>query len=237
MGSDLLGRFTISTKIGFFPGAGQPEHSLDPARLRAALEQTNRELGRAPDLVFLHNPERSLQGATPDAARETLAQACAAMEDAKIWGLCEDWGVSTWQPSLLLEAIDTTVPRPAALMIRCGLRVDIHTLDAAEALAERWSDHSTQVWGMSPFGGNASDPVWSRFDAGVFLREASSHLTQAQAAFRTAYHLPQVNTIAVGTDDPAHLRELVDALPFELDEQAVLRYRALHHGRTTPQPA
>lgn len=237
VGRDLLHRFTISTKVGFFPGPGAAEHSLDPARLRKALEQTNRELGCAPTIVFLHNPERSLTGTSSEAARCTLAVACAAMEDAKTDGLCEDWGISTWDPSPLLNSIDATTPRPAVLMIRCGLLVGVHTLQSAESLADHWSDDATRVWGMSPFSGNASDPVWSKFDARVFLRAPQDDLSQAQAAFRVAYRLPQVSTVAVGTDDPTHLGELTDALSYEVDEQAVHQYRELLHRKRRPQSA
>lgn len=188
-------------------------------------------MGRAPDLVLLHNPERSLRENAAETALDTLAQACAVLEDARDTGLCGSWGVSTWDPSPLLGAIDADVPKPAVLMIRCGLLVGVHTLRAAESLAHQWSDHNTQVWGMSPFSGNAHDPIWSKFDARVFLRDHPSHVTQVQAAFRTAYHLPKVSTVAVGTDDPVHLRELVDALNFEVDEQTILRYRGLLMGQ------
>ncbi|MER6086805.1 aldo/keto reductase [Streptomyces bluensis] len=235
VGRDLLHRFTISTKVGFFSGRGAAEHSLDPARLRKALEQTNRELGCTPRIVFLHNPERSLTGTSPEAARSTLAVACAAMEDAKTDGLCEEWGISTWDPSPLLNSIDATAPRPAVLMIRCGLLVGVQTLQSSESLAEKWSDETTRVWGMGPFNCNASDPVWSKFDARVFLRSPQDKLSQAQAAFRVAYRLPQVSTVAVGTDDPTHLRELADALSYEVDEQAVHQYRELLHRRAHSQ--
>ncbi|WP_409473415.1 aldo/keto reductase [Streptomyces sp. HC307] len=230
VGRGLLDRLTISTKVGFFPRPGGAEHSLDPARLIGALEQTNHELGRAPDLVFLHNPECSLRDTATEVARDTLAQACAALEDAMHKGLCGAWGISTWGPSPLLDAIDAAVAKPAVLMVRCGLFVGVHTLRAAESLARQWSDHKTQVWGMSPFSGNAHDPVWSRFDARVFLRDPPGPVTQMQAAFRAAYDLPTVSAVAVGTDDPVHLRELVDALTFEVDEQAVLQYRDLLLG-------
>ncbi|MFK8909432.1 hypothetical protein [Streptomyces sp. YS-3] len=68
---DLLPNFSLSTKVGFFPGG----HSLDPARLRTAVEQAVKDLGREPDLVFLHNPEHSAS----DTGR--LGPACAALAD------------------------------------------------------------------------------------------------------------------------------------------------------------
>lgn len=133
--TDLLPRFTLFTKVGFFPVAGQAEHSLDPGRLRESMEQTNHDLGRAPDLVFLHNPERSLTG-LPDAGRDALRVACAALE----------------------------------------------------------------------------------------------------AAFRAAYWLPRVGRMAVGTDNPSHLRELVNALRYEADSTSVSTYRQLLLERAGRQP-
>jgi aryl-alcohol dehydrogenase-like predicted oxidoreductase len=126
LGSGLLDRCSLSTKIGFFPRHdGTAEHSLDAARLRQALEQTNRDLRRAPDLVFLHNPERSL------------------------------------------------FPAPRGV----------------------------------------------------------------QAAFRAAYHLPPVATVAVGSDDAEHLRELVDALHLNANEATVRQYRKLLRDHSRRQRA
>ncbi|MEV7796884.1 hypothetical protein AB0O68_33730 [Streptomyces sp. NPDC087512] len=55
--------------------------------------------------------------------------------------------------------------------------------------------------------------------------------TPVQAAFRAAYHLPPVNAVAVGTDDPDHLRELTKAQSFAVDEEAVGHYRSLLRNR------
>ncbi|WP_333909822.1 aldo/keto reductase [Streptomyces sp. ACA25] len=119
IGGDLLPRFTISTKVGFFPAASQAEHSLDPQRLRAAVEQTNRDLGRAPDVVFLHNPESSLLG-PPGAAQDVLGEACTVLEAAAEAGLCGAWGISSWDPRPLPALADGTVPRPGVLMVHAG---------------------------------------------------------------------------------------------------------------------
>ncbi|MDT0345206.1 hypothetical protein [Streptomyces litchfieldiae] len=56
---------------------------------------------------------------------------------------------------------------------------------------------------MSSFGGSASAPVWDRIDPRVFLRD-SAGLSRVQAAFLAAHHLPEVDVLAVGTDEPAH---------------------------------
>ncbi|MEZ7004934.1 aldo/keto reductase [Streptomyces sp. AD55] len=219
---DLLPKFRISTKVGYFPGRDGVEHSLDPARLHAAVEQAVKDLRREPDLVFLHNPEHSLRAAPH--GRDVLAQACSTLHDAAGKGLCGTWGVASWGPSALQNLIDPTGPRPSVLMVRAGLLVGIGTLDATDALIKAWDLGDDAVWGMSPFGGSASAPVWARIDPRVFLRD-TSRLSRVQAAFLAAHHLPRVASVAVGTDDPAHLGELIEALTGEVEERAIREYR------------
>ncbi|GAA2507336.1 aldo/keto reductase [Streptomyces gobitricini] len=231
---DLLPEFTISTKVGYFAGPGGVEHSLDPIRLHAAVEQAAEDLGREPDVVFLHNPEHSVREAAPH-HQEVLAQAFAALDDATAKGLCAAWGVASWDPSPLLSLIHTTVAKPAVLMVRAGLLVGAGTLDAADTLTKAWGLDGGHVWGMSPFGGSTSAPVWARIDPRVFLRD-SSRLTRVQSAFRAAYHLPQVGSVVVGTDEPAHLSELVGALAAEVEERTIQEYRRLLRNRSRGQP-
>ncbi|MEV5146019.1 aldo/keto reductase [Streptomyces sp. NPDC052727] len=231
---DLLPKFVVSTKVGYFPGPNGPTHSLNPVRLLAAVEQTARDLGREPDLMFLHNPEHSLREAGPP-SRDMLTAACAAMTEAVKKGLCGAWGVATWDPCPLLGLIDTTVPRPAVLMVRAGLLVGGRTLDAADMLTATWGPDDGEVWGMSPFGGSTRAPLWKTFDPRVFLREGGG-LSRVQAVFRLAYALPSADAVAVGTDEPAHLEELVGALAVEADESAVDGYRCLLRERLRGQP-
>ncbi|MDP9950356.1 MULTISPECIES: aldo/keto reductase [Streptomyces] len=232
---DLLPRLTVSTKVGYFPGRERAEHSLDPVRLYEAVEHAARDLGREPDLVFLHNPEHSLGDASAH-GRDVLAQACAALDDTTSKGLCGAWGVASWDPSPLVGLVDPTTPKPSVLMSRAGLLVGARTLDAAEALAVVWDLDGSRLWGMSPFGGSTGDPVWDRIDPRIFLRGGEG-FSRVQAAFRTSYCLPGVGTMAVGTDDPAHLDELLDALAAEPDERTIHEYRTLLRERSTGQPA
>jgi aryl-alcohol dehydrogenase-like predicted oxidoreductase len=210
---DLLDRFEISTKVGFFPDG----HSLEPARLRAAVEQAISELGRAPDTVLLHNPERS-----PQAFRRSC-EALAGMREA---GLLRAWGVSSWNPRPLLAV--ASCAEPDVLMVRAGLTVPAGILDAAEQLAVRLQ--AKQLWGMAPFGGNATDPVWSTVDTGQFLAPGQD-ATRLEAAFATAYAIPQVTAVAVGTRDARHLEQLRNAAKLRTDLNTVARYRALITAR------
>ena len=198
------------------------------------MEQVAGDLGREPELVFLHNPEHSLREATAH-GQEVLADACVALHDATVKGLCAAWGIASWDPSPLVSLIDPTVPRPSVLMIRAGLLVGTRTLDAVDALTKAWDLDGGEVWGMSPFGGSTSAPVWARIDPRVFLRDGD-RLSRMQAAFRAAYHLPRVVSVAVGTDEPVHLGELVGALAGEVEEQTIEEYRSLIRDRSRGQP-
>lgn len=95
---DLLGEFALSTKVGFFANgdpAGCAQHSLETARLREAIE---RDLGHTPDLVFLHNPERTLAGLPTSEGRCQLAAVCNALAETVAAGLCRVWGIALWDP-------------------------------------------------------------------------------------------------------------------------------------------
>lgn len=154
---DLLPQFHISTKVGFFSGIHRAEHSLAPRRLRTALEETAQDLGRSPDLVFLHNPEHSLVGLPPQAASAALTEACDALEQAVESGLCLAWGIASWNPIALLGAVNGA-PAPSALMVRAGLLVDESTLVASEALAAGFGLGVEGRWGMAPLGAAPRTP-------------------------------------------------------------------------------
>ncbi|MDF3290155.1 aldo/keto reductase [Streptomyces silvisoli] len=222
---DLLPRLTVSTKVGYFPGA---QHSLAPDHLRTAAEQAASDLGREPDVVFLHNPEHSLIEAARD---DLLEAACSTLADACAQGLCDRWGISSWDPRRLVVPAQRGLPRPDVLMARAGLLVSADILDAAERLAERL--RPTELWGMSPFGGSTAAAVWDGFDSRIFLREPRTS-TPIQAAFRAAYRLPSVGAVAVGTDNPDHLGELTDALNLEVDDNMIHQYRELLRTRSQP---
>ncbi|MFJ9411828.1 hypothetical protein [Streptomyces sp. NPDC101393] len=49
---DLLPKFRLPTKVGYFAGPGGAEHTLAPGRLYEAVEKAVRGLGREPDVVF-----------------------------------------------------------------------------------------------------------------------------------------------------------------------------------------
>lgn len=251
----------ISTKVGLFPGAvsGSSEHSLAPARLRSALRRAVDELGVRPMVMFLHSPERSLADSSVGAARaadnpagssagykaangppdvaadiSALAAACAVLAEATSTGWCRQWGIACWNPYPLLATVAAGYdgPHPDVLMTRAGLTLDGSQVTAIDELAARLGVSETARWGMSPFSGHADHPVWTttRFD--TLLRSGQRYSAQ-QAVVRLAFDLPPCVKVAVGTDNPAHLREIIDAAGLAHDRQALTRYRDLI-GASTP---
>jgi aryl-alcohol dehydrogenase-like predicted oxidoreductase len=225
--ADLLTSFEISTKVGFLPG---PRHTLDPAMLREAIERTIRDLGREPDVMLLHNPEHTLRDLATAAAREALAAACATLQEATEDGLCGSWGVSSWDTRRLADLGEPIGPVPSILMVRAGLLVPIEVLDASDVLAQQWAVPHSRRWGMSPFGGRAHDELWSRIlNPAEFLHDGAN--SRLEAAFRVAYHLPDVSALAVGSNNPEHLRALTAALKTTPNIELLATYREALRAR------
>jgi aryl-alcohol dehydrogenase-like predicted oxidoreductase len=225
---DLLPDLSISTKVGFFSaGTGHSEHSLDPQRLRQAVEESTEKLGVAPDVVFLHNPEHTLTHLEPEPASDILAAASAELEAAVASGLCASWGIASWNPRPLLPTIEELgdAPAPQVFMARAGLTVSSRTLDAIEAATALWDLSPDQRWGMSPFAGHSTDPVWDKVNARAFLQEPSC--SNLAAAFRVSYELPKASHVAVGTNHLGHLRELLQAAQLPANEATISSYRTL----------
>ncbi|MCS0638354.1 aldo/keto reductase [Streptomyces sp. LP05-1] len=209
----LLEKFEVSTKVGYFPDG----HTLEPARLRAAVERAAAELGRPPDTVLLHNPEHAPAG---------LAAACDTLAACRDAGLCAAWGIAAWNPSPLLSAAAGIDVRPDVLMVRAGLAVRGDVLDAAERLTLALG--AADRWGMAPFAGNPNDPVWSKVDATVFLEPGQrASASRVQAGLAAAFALPAVSRIAVGTSSPQHLDELAAAVRYAAGPAVVDEYREL----------
>ena len=213
-----LENISITTKIGFFPEG----HDLTPTRLAAAARQIADELGRAPDTLLLHNPERSA---------EQFTLACEEMIRLREAGLSAAWGFSTWDPGPLLGRI-TPAP-PDVVMVRCGLTTPAPILAGAEQLLTQL--HPRETRGMSPFGGSTTDLIWSKVDPARFLEPASraEEPARVQSALAVAFAVPRVSAIAVGTGDADHLDQLCNALDLRADQNTVARYRALLAQRST----
>ncbi|MGH3871479.1 MAG: aldo/keto reductase [Pseudonocardiaceae bacterium] len=224
---DLLSRFAVSTKVGFFPTGLGAEHSLDPARLRQAVRESVDTLGIVPDVVFLHSPERSLAGLEVPAAAQRFAAAANVLAESAAAGWCNRWGIATWDPrplTQLVAAQDPEVTAPDVLMVRAGLLVPTDVLAAAEHLADWFAVRIENRWGMSTFAGRAADPVWEELNLQAFLA-LTVHCSTVQAAFAVAYAIPKVHRLAISTNQPAHLEQLVTASRLPLIQAEITGYR------------
>jgi hypothetical protein len=160
--------------------------------------------------------------------RDVLQAACLVLAEAAAFGLCDRWGIASWEPNGLLASLGPKPDQPAPdiLMVRSGLSLDEVALDAADRLAALLGVVPANRWGMSPFAGSTTDPAWHTTNLSPFLEPGQPH-TPLQAAFRLAYELPSVTHLAVGTDNPGHLRELVAATRLRVAAGTVDRYRQL----------
>ncbi|MEY8040094.1 aldo/keto reductase [Saccharopolyspora cebuensis] len=231
--ADLLGEFTLSTKVGYFPddSGERSVHSLDPARLRDAIRRSVDDLGRSPDVVFLHNPELALSARSGTEGRDRLADACGVLADEAAAGWCGTWGIATWDARPVAAAIEQGVAgiQPGALLLRAGLSVAHPILTAGETLTRMLKVPPERCWGMSPFSGSTADPVWNAVDLRAFLAD-QQQCTTPQVAFRLAYELPPVARVAVGTSNVDHLRDLCAATQLAISGTAIHRYRDLITG-------
>lgn len=232
---NLLQKLPISTKVGFFPNPdGTVAHSLEPTRLDRAVQESATTLGVAPELVFLHNPERSLADLSPARASNMLLGACAILREAAATGWCRRWGLACWSPTALLRVLDGLPAGerldPAVLMIPAGLSVGASELDAAEQLADWLRVPRNSVWGMAPFGGDPRHPAWTSATTTPLLRP-DQRCDPFQAAFRLAFELPAVARVAVGANTPARLRELFAAIDLRVDTGRIAGYREILRRR------
>lgn len=228
---ELIHEFTISTKVGFFRGGNGGRHSLRQWGLREAIEKSVCELSVPPAVVFLHNPEESLRPLHRGQAFDYLADACAELERATQLGLCDAWGIASWEPGPVLDVLQSGngYPVPSTLMLRAGLTLNAEQLNAAERLAWEFGVKPDRRWGMSPFAGSTSNRAWTSTDFAAFLEPDQDH-TSVQAAFRLAFELPQCTRLAVGTSNEQHLDELCAAMRLEVNAEAVDEYRELITG-------
>lgn len=193
-------------------------------------------MGRVPDVVFLHNPERSIRQDGRRGAHDSLVEACDALQGAARSGLCAEWGISTWDPRSVVTVLrhGRGLPvSPSHLMHRSGVLASSAVVEASETLTDLLGVARERRWGMSPFAGSTRAPFWETVSLAPLL-STPGQCSPVEAAFRLAYELPQVGRVAVSVNDPSHLRELVEATRLSIDRDAVDRYRSLLRDRQRP---
>ncbi|GGW89705.1 aldo/keto reductase [Streptomyces noursei] len=90
-------------------------HSLNPSYVSWQVERSRTELGRSPDIVFLHNPEHGHSSATSLA--QQLLPAFVALEEACDRGAAGGYGIATWSA---LHGEFTTIGRLLKLAHQAG---------------------------------------------------------------------------------------------------------------------
>lgn len=213
----LLDRFTISTKVS--PRAGLP--TLAEQAKRAA-----GDLGRAPAVMLVHNPEHFLRDLDHDQACRWWGATAETISGLVASGLCRSWGLACWDPRPLQGLLDapawTQAPQPSVAMVRSGLLVPADVLAASEELLHRLP-HTAERWGMSPFAGEPH--LLDNVNLAPFLAADTRGAALLPTALAVAFHLPAVSRIAIGTSNRAHLDQLVAGATLTVDQQRVRAYR------------
>ena len=199
----------ISTKLT--PRAGWPP-------LAEQAERTVDELGTAPDVLLLHNPEHVMRQLPGPYSRERWwAVTAGTMAELVAQGTCHAWGLACWDPRPLVPVLEgTAVPAPApeVVMTRAGLLVPAPVRRGIDALAAALP--SAHRWGMSPLAGQP------RLLDDIPLHDLLAEHQEAsrwQIAIAAAWRCPTVTRLAVGAHTPKHLDELAAAARLPLNDE------------------
>ncbi|MGW4092344.1 aldo/keto reductase [Nocardia sp. NPDC004750] len=236
-GLDQLGelrapqRFAITSKVGFFRSSdGSGIHALDPDLLYHAVEDTVRRLRAPLDTILLHNPEEAVAG-SPTSLENSLGPAAEALVRAVHDGLAGRWGISVWRPDPVWQALRRSNIRPDVLMTRAGLGVGPDAMVAVNHCRHAVTWPGIEFRGMAPYGGSRAARLLRATDLTSFVDGRS---TNAQAALRLSFELPEVRVVAFGTSNPAHMREAMAACAMEIDHEQFSAYRDILSLQTRP---
>ncbi|CQD22326.1 Putative oxidoreductase YdbC [Mycobacterium europaeum] len=216
--------FKITSKVGFFRSPDSAaEHSLTPARLYSAVEDTVARLGAPLDVILLHNPERA-GPASPLDFPHALASACHSLQRAVRDGLARRWGLSIWKPQALLDHLQGLILEPDVLMTRVGLSVSASDMAAIESCRDALTWPGIEHRGMAPLGGASAPTLLRATDLSSFVH---GDATNAQAGVRISFDLPPVDLVTLGTSNAVHLRYAVMACAMDVDDERLTVYRGL----------
>ncbi|WP_327367034.1 aldo/keto reductase [Streptomyces sp. NBC_01217] len=216
----------VSTKVGFvprrdweeaaaagvLPGSGADRgHCLSRSYVAWQLARSRIRLGRAPELVFVHNPEHAAVGR--DSVLSALTEVFGELECAVDAGLTSGYGVATWTglSSGLLTVSDLTAlaqraggPRHhfKALQLPVSL---VHLAGVAEALDGGGPLHDAREAGLHVF---ASAPLGGgdlpRLMTPELVQLIAPSASAAQAALMVALSAPGVSRVLLSASTRAH---------------------------------
>ncbi|MGW9497834.1 aldo/keto reductase [Streptomyces prasinus] len=227
----------VSTKVGFVPDSDRPAardagvlphdrdrgHCLARSYIAWQLARSRARLGRAPDLVFVHNPEHDRADRT-DLAR-TLTEAFEKLERSADAGDIGGYGVATWSglSSGMFTVSDLTtlaetvggphhhfraVQFPVSLV---HLTVVADALDGRGALVEA-QEAGLDVFTSAPLGGGG-ELLGAMTDE--LVRVIDPAASPAQAALLVTLSAPGVSRVPLSASTPAHWADAVGAAACE----------------------
>ncbi|MFJ5561116.1 aldo/keto reductase [Streptomyces sp. NPDC093250] len=222
---DACPQVRVSTKVGFVPDSDRraardagvlPDdhdrgHCLARPYIAWQLARSRTRLGRAPDLVFVHNPEHGRTDRT-DLSR-TLAEAFVELENAADTAEIGGYGVASWAG---LSSGMFTVSELTALAATVGgphhhfravqfpvslihLAVVAEALDGYGALAEA-REAGLEVFASAPLGGGELLGAMTE----ELVRFINPEASPAQAALLVALSAPGVSRVLLSASTPAH---------------------------------
>ncbi|MFI9261149.1 aldo/keto reductase [Streptomyces sioyaensis] len=216
----------VSTKAGFFTKARASEaveagvltqeqadrgHSLEPAFLSWQTARSVEDLGRAADIVFLHNPETGHR--TSKELEQDLLPAFEALELSCARGLTRGYGVATWSglhdglmtiDRLLALAHWAGGPRHHLRTIQLPLSL-VQLSPLAEAVRGRGvlldaQDAGLEVFASAPLHGGE---LMSIVTPGV-AEQLVPGMTPLEAVLGTVASSPGVTRILLSASTPEH---------------------------------
>ncbi|MFD8112228.1 aldo/keto reductase [Streptomyces microflavus] len=223
----------VSTKVGFVPVADRRAainarvlfgeqsrrgHCLSRQYIAWQVDLSHARLGRAPDLVFVHNPENG--ASTREEVLRALTSAFEEMETAANTGLIHGYGVATWTG---LSSGMFTVSDLVSLAQRVGgWRHHFHAVQTplslvhlglvAETLRGGGPLQQAREAGIRVF---TSAPLCGGDLLGMMTPELVHFIdpsaTPAQAALRVALSAPGVSRVLLSASTPAHWADAVGA--------------------------
>jgi len=203
---------TLCTKIWF--------DDMGYDRTTASIQRSLRNLRTDHlDILLVHFPGSPDAVQDPTRNRKLRAETWRACEDAQAAGLARSIGVSNWTRRHLRETLKSCRVRPALL------QTEVHPRLQQRELVEMCGDEGIQVMAYCPLAhGSANlltDPTMMRIARGCGR-------STAQVALRWSVQRGMIPVPKASS--PARLRDNLQALEFELSDDAMLAIDGLEAG-------
>ncbi|MYW03443.1 aldo/keto reductase [Streptomyces sp. SID3343] len=227
-------RIRVSTKVGFMTREAATEaltagilhrreagirHSLAPKFVRWQIHRSRSELGRRPDVVFLHNPEHASERSR-EARTARLLSAIGVLEEAAADGTIGGYGVATWtgfstgrfDVGTLLSMTRTVAgERHHLRAVQLPISL-VHLEPVVAAMAGGGVLRDALAAGIEVF---ASAPLHGGELPAMLTPEAvelvGDGLTAAQAALIVPASAPGVCRVLLSSSDPQHWSDAMSA--------------------------